>query len=105
MRRSPALATLSRRDFCGGLAGCLGLAAVASCGGDSSGTVADAPADTGAVTCTTAGTDVGAATTFVTGTPVYFSTGNFFVVRDASGLYALTARCTHQGGTCVVQGS
>jgi nitrite reductase/ring-hydroxylating ferredoxin subunit len=26
-----------------------------------------------------------------------------FVARDAGGLYALTARCTHEGATCIVQ--
>jgi Rieske Fe-S protein len=37
--------------------------------------------------------------------PVYFSTGNFFVVRDSGGLYALTAKCTHQGTKVVVSGT
>ena len=52
--------------------------------------------------CTGSATDVGTAATFVTGTPVYFASGRFFVVRDAGGLYALTARCTHEGVTCRV---
>ncbi len=58
-----------------------------------------------AAACTGSATDVGAATTFVTGTPVYFSSGKFFVVRDAGGLYAVTAVCTHEGATCAVSGS
>ncbi len=33
---------------------------------------------------------------------MYISSGNFFVVRDSGGLYALTARCTHQGVTVQV---
>ena len=41
----------------------------------------------------------------MTSKPVYFSAGNFFVVRDAGGLYAVSARCTHEGATCVVQSS
>jgi Rieske Fe-S protein len=101
MRRPPALVTLTRRDVCGGLAACIGAAVVAGCGGDPGTAPADAPPDTSGsgASCTTGGTDVGDPTTFVTGTPRYFSTGNFFVVRDAGGLYALTARCTHQGAT------
>jgi nitrite reductase/ring-hydroxylating ferredoxin subunit len=56
-----------------------------------------------AATCPSSGvTDVGAASTFTNNNPVYFSSGNFFVVRDSGGLYALTARCTHQGVTVEV---
>jgi Rieske Fe-S protein len=107
MKRSEALVSISRRQFCGSIAGCLGIAAVASCGGSGGGTTPDAmmqpPVDGQTMgTCPTTGaTDVGAATTFMTGKPVYFSNGNFFVVRDSGGLYALTARCTHQGVTVV----
>jgi nitrite reductase/ring-hydroxylating ferredoxin subunit len=54
-----------------------------------------------AATCPSTGaTDVGAPTTFTTGTPVYFSSGKYFVVRDSGGLYAMTAVCTHEGATC-----
>ena len=52
--------------------------------------------------CTGSPADVGLPSVFVTGKPIYFSTGNFFVVRDAGGLYALTAKCTHQGATTCV---
>jgi nitrite reductase/ring-hydroxylating ferredoxin subunit len=56
-----------------------------------------------AATCPSSGvTDVGAPATFLSNKPVYFSSGNFFVVRDSGGLYALTARCTHEGATTVV---
>ena len=59
-----------------------------------------------AATCPTSGvTDVGAPSTFQMNTPVYFSTSKFFVVRDSGGLYALTARCTHEGATMVTQSS
>ena len=37
--------------------------------------------------------------------PVYFATDFVFVVRDANGLYALTARCPHQGFTTRVEGN
>ena len=103
MKRPEALVSISRRQFCGSIAGCLGVAAIASCGGSSSSTpdAAMQPIDGQTMgTCPTTGaTDVGAASTFQTGKPVYFSSGNFFVVRDSGGLYALTARCTHQGVT------
>lgn len=109
MKRPEALVSISRRQFCGSIAGCVGIATIAACGGSSSSTV-DAPPTpidgTAMGTCPTTGaTDVGAASTFLTGKPVYFSQGNFFVVRDAMGLYALTARCTHQGVTVGVSGS
>ncbi len=68
--------------------------------GHDSGTTADAGP---VATCPTTGvTDVGAPSTFTTNNPVYVSSGNFFVVRDSGGLYALTAKCTHEGATCVV---
>jgi nitrite reductase/ring-hydroxylating ferredoxin subunit len=59
-------------------------------------------ATTGA-TCTGSPTDVGAPSAFVLNTPTYFSSGGFFVVRDSGGLYALTAKCTHQGATVEVK--
>jgi len=49
--------------------------------------------------------DVGPASTFVANTPVFFSSGIFFVVRDANGLFAVSATCTHEGGTINVVGS
>ena len=97
-RRSDALVTLTRREVCVGLAACLGAAIVGGCGDSGNNSPTDAPLDsTGSGSCSTSGTDVGTPATFVANTPKYFSTGNFFVVRDANGLYALTARCTHQG--------
>ncbi len=104
MKRPEALVSISRRQFCGSIAGCLGIATIAACGGNSTPAMPDAPVQpidgqTMGTCPVTGATDVGAATTFMTGKPVYFSNGNFFVVRDAMGLYALTARCTHQGVT------
>jgi nitrite reductase/ring-hydroxylating ferredoxin subunit len=42
---------------------------------------------------------------FVLNTPVYIASGRFFVVRDSGGLFAVSARCTHQGVTIAVSGS
>lgn len=109
MKRPDVLVTLSRRHFCGTIAGALGIAAVAGCGGSSSSGGPDASVkmdgQVGATCPQTGANDVGAASTFMTGKPVYFQAGNFYVVRDAGGLYALTARCTHQGSRVIVQGS
>jgi cytochrome b6-f complex iron-sulfur subunit len=60
--------------------------------------------DASAAACVGAATDVGLASAFMMNMPMYFSTSKFFVVRDSGGLYALTARCTHEGATCVVSG-
>lgn len=125
MKRAEGLLVVTRRGFCGGVASCLGLA-IAGCtdgdtsvvqtgglsgpdgehsgsgSGSGSGTIdAGVPGDGGtAATCPSTGaTDVGSPSAFVLNKPVYFSSGNFFVVRDSGGLYALTARCTHQGVT------
>jgi cytochrome b6-f complex iron-sulfur subunit len=104
MKRPDALFTISRRQFCTGMAGGVGIALAAGCG-SSGGAVLDAPAGTGGVCPTTGAIDVGAPSTFMLNMPVYFATGFVFVVRDANGLYALTARCPHQGFTTRVQGT
>ncbi len=130
MRRASGLFELSRRDFCGlaglAIAGCTigctdGSTSAVQTGGlngdeppdahvptDGAVTMHDAagnPTDgTVMATCTGSPTDVGDPATFVTGSPKYFSAGNFFVARDSGGLYALTAKCTHEGATTVVQG-
>lgn len=103
MKRPAALTTLSRRHFCSGLAGCVGIAVVAACGSSSSDAI-DAPASSGGVCPTTGALDVGDPASFAANTPVYFADGFLFVVRDANGLYALTARCPHQGFTTRVEG-
>jgi nitrite reductase/ring-hydroxylating ferredoxin subunit len=127
MKRAEGLVALSRRQFCGGLATCLGLATLSGCidgdgsaidtgglGGSkgSNGQSPDAgtvtpPTDGGvAATCPTTGAnDAGMPTTFLMNKPVYFSNGNYFVVRDGGGLYAVSARCTHEGATCTAQTS
>lgn len=105
MKRPDALFTISRRQFCSGLAGCVGIAAAAGCGGSSDGPVIDAPPQAGGVCPTTGAVDVGAPSAFLLNMPVYVSTGFLFIVRDANGLYALTARCPHQGFTTKVEGA
>jgi enoyl-CoA hydratase len=67
------LVSLSRRQFCGAIAGCV---ALASCGGSDGGSPDAMPmtdGETSGVCPTTGAVDVGAAGTFVAGTPVYFS--------------------------------
>jgi cytochrome b6-f complex iron-sulfur subunit len=103
MKRPDGLVTISRRQFCSGLAGCVGVAVVAGCG-SSSGQMIDA-AESGGVCPTTGALDVGPPSTFMMNMPVYFAMGFVFVVRDANGLYALTARCPHQGFTTIVEGN
>jgi Rieske Fe-S protein len=99
MRRSVALVSVSRRQFCEGLASCLGLAAIAGCStSQSSGTDAGGTCDSQSIDC-------GPASTFMSEMPVFFSSGICFVVRDANGLYAVSATCTHEGGTINLMGS
>lgn len=64
-----------------------------------------ADASTGGMVCSGTAADVGLASAFTLNTPVYFSTGKFFVVRDSGGFYALTAACTHEGAVCAVSGT
>ena len=99
MKRSDALITVSRRQFCEGLAGCLGLAAIAGC------TTGQSSTTDASDTCGSQSIDCGPASTFVSEMPVFFSGGLFFVVRDANGLYAVSAICTHEGGTINLMGS
>jgi cytochrome b6-f complex iron-sulfur subunit len=127
MRRAEGLRAISRRDFCvfaGGAAlaactdGSLNVIHTGPLGGgdDDNGPDANHPPD-GSVTdggtmpdgmvagaCMGAATDIGKTPAQIaTGSPFYYSGSKVFVARDAGGLYALTARCTHEGATCVVQ--
>ena|SRR5450432_3421474 len=112
MKRSSSLVSLvslSRREFCAavGLATAGGLVIV-GCSSDSQQSPdASLPPDAGSGssgTCGT-GTDVGLPATFTLNTPVYIASGRFFVVRDSGGLFAVSARCTHQGVTVGISGS
>jgi len=124
MRRARGLVAISRRDFCRaaaiGLAvvgctdGSIGVIHTGPLGGDDTTTPPDGsppidgpppPPDAPAATCVGGELDVGAPGSFVLDTPVYVSSSRLFVVRDSGGLYALTARCTHDGVTCEVQSS
>jgi len=120
MRRVPGLVDISRRDFCR-LAGCAGALALTGCMDGNTGAVQtgglgghgnghNPDGNTGhdgnggqhdanmMVACTSTPTDVGAANSYTLNTPKYFS-GGFFVVKDATGFYALSAACTHEGAT------
>jgi cytochrome b6-f complex iron-sulfur subunit len=122
MRRAAGLVELSRREFCA-LAGTLtlfgctdgdtGAIRTGPLGGGDDGQPIDAPAGVGGdaattadasmgAVCTGSPTDVGAPTAFAMNTPVYIASGRFFVVRDAGGVYAFSASCTHEGVTCAV---
>jgi nitrite reductase/ring-hydroxylating ferredoxin subunit len=123
MKRADALCVISRRGVCGGIASCLGLALVNCVDGHSTiietgglgsdneradaGIDAPMTIDSGAAaTCPPSGAnDVGAPTAFALGKPVYQASGNFFVIRDSGGLYAVSARCTHEGVTVIDDGT
>lgn len=130
MRRAEDLRVISRRDFCvfaGGIAlaactdGSTGVIHTGSLGGgdDDNGPDANKPPDGStppdggmlpdgatAGACVGTATDVGKTPASITsGQPFYYSGSKVFIVRDSGGLYALTAKCTHEGATCVVQGS
>jgi Rieske Fe-S protein len=128
MKRASGLIELSRRDFCAfaclgiAAAGCLdsGTGAVQTGGLDGTGNGQSPDAGSGSVlptdggvtnpdggvaaSCTGTFTDVGAASTYTLNTPKYLSAIAMFVVKDATGFYALTSRCTHQGVTIQVSG-
>ncbi len=134
MKRASQLVELSRRDVCGLACAGLALAAcgggtgaiqTGALGGGDDGTAPDAPdgnpnpdggmpsdaahppadAAPAGVACTTTAADVGAASTFLLNKPVYHSSGAFFIVRDANGLYAVSARCTHELAIMNVSGT
>jgi len=111
MKRAPGLLTLSRREFCAAVGLAAGGLAIVGCSSDGTsqlgpdGSVPPPDASgSGSATCGT-GTDVGPPMMFTLNTPVYVASGKFFVVRDSGGLFAVSARCTHQGVTIAVSGS
>jgi nitrite reductase/ring-hydroxylating ferredoxin subunit len=52
-----------------------------------------------AATCSGTYTDVGTPASYTVNVPKYLSSIGMFVVKDSSGFYAMTSRCTHQGVT------
>ena len=78
-------------------------------GGGTAGDMGSSPADMATKpSCTPGAINAGAASSYtVGGTPKYIKSGSaeIFVVRDANGLFAVSALCTHAGCTCEVQGS
>ena len=123
MRRATGLDMLSRRDFCAFASAAVGLAVVGCTDGDRGAIqtgplgggnddapkaptdATDTPDAVAGATCGASAVDVGVPQTFATGNPVYFSSGRFFVVRDADGLYALTSLCTHEGAVTQKSGT
>jgi nitrite reductase/ring-hydroxylating ferredoxin subunit len=75
-----------------------GSAGSGSGSGSGSGVQANVCPSTGAI-------DTGFKPTAITSTPSYYSGSKVFIGRDSGGVYAMTAVCTHQGATCVVQGA
>jgi nitrite reductase/ring-hydroxylating ferredoxin subunit len=61
-------------------------------------------ASSGGPTCSGTVTDCGAPPSSFTSTPKLISS-KFFVVRDSGGLYAVSAKCTHEGATLTNDGS
>jgi nitrite reductase/ring-hydroxylating ferredoxin subunit len=53
----------------------------------------------GGPACTGTATDTGSPPTSFTSSPKLIGT-KYFVARDSGGLYAMSAKCTHEGATC-----
>jgi Rieske Fe-S protein len=50
-----------------------------------------------AATCSGTYTDVGTPASYTVNVPKYVSAIGMFVIKDSSGFYAMTSKCTHQG--------
>jgi nitrite reductase/ring-hydroxylating ferredoxin subunit len=96
----------SRRNFCAAIAAGAGMLAVGlpACGsgGGETGTMPMpqpdlAPDPTGG--CAPGLFNAGAVSAIPVGTAKLFSAAKLFVCRDAQGLYAMSAECTHEGAT------
>lgn len=66
---------------------------------DAGGTMSGGADASTMATCGTGAIDVGAPSSFLVDKPIYNSNG-FFVNRDAGGIYAVSAKCTHEGAIC-----
>jgi Rieske Fe-S protein len=103
------MSELTRRQFCvvtgaGLVAGACGSSG-ASGGGEQDLGVADdlsvtRDLTTGDPSCPVNGKlDVGPASQFAVGKTKFFACARLFILRDATGIYAMTAVCTHDGCT------
>lgn len=85
-----------RRAFClGGVTACLALA----CGGGGGGASAPTPTPAPRTPVTTTDTKAGMLALPDGTARDYRNAGNFFLIKDATGIYAMTAICTHMGCT------
>ncbi|NWJ40991.1 MAG: Rieske (2Fe-2S) protein [Geothrix sp.] len=92
----PATTAMDRRCFC---AGALVAGLTLACGGGGYPTPppTSAPPPNGPLT--TSDTKAGLLATPTDTVRDYRNLGNFFLIRDATGIYAMTAICTHMGCT------
>lgn len=95
---APEAEAMGRRAFC---LGALATGLVVACGGGGGGAPAPAPAPqpppAGPLTTTDTKADFLATPNGTTRD--YRNLGNFFLIHDATGIYAMTAICTHMGCT------
>ncbi|WP_306602117.1 Rieske (2Fe-2S) protein [Geothrix sp. 21YS21S-2] len=89
---------LDRRTFCLGAAVC-GMALACGCGGGGGGSTAAPPPPPPAGGVTTQDTKAALLAAPDGTVRDYRNLANFFLIKDASGIYAMTAICTHQGCT------
>jgi len=107
----PCASGLSRRDFCAGAAAGLVTLGIAACGGTQDGLGSDdlagGPFDLAGAssTCPPGGLAAGAASALVAGTYQHVTGGgnSVFVCRDTTGVFAMDARCTHEGALLTKQ--
>ena len=98
-QKSPSLdptGCLDRRTFC---ACALAAAATLSCGGGGGGPTSSAPPPPPGGDKVTTDTKAALLAQPVNTLRDYRNLGNFFLIRDATGIYAMTTICTHQGCT------
>jgi Rieske Fe-S protein len=93
---SPSLPALDRRAFCAAAAAA---AASLACGGGGGGAAAPPPPPPTVGPKTTTDTKAGLLATPDGTTRDYRNLGNFFLIKDAAGIYAMTTICTHMGCT------